>query len=380
MTNTIPDVITCKAAVVREIGGAITVEEIKVDPPKALEVRIKMLCASICHTDILACNGMPFPLFPRIPGHEGVGVVESVGEDVKTTEVKLGDVVMPLYMGECGQCLNCKSGRTNTCHVYPITLNGLMADGTSRMTVAATGEAAYHLFNCSTWSEYMVIDVNYVIKVDPKISLPHASLLSCGFTTGLGAPWKEAPVTKGSSVAVFGLGVVGLGAIKGAQMQGASKIIGVDINEKKASKGKVFGMTDFINPQNHPDRSVSDLIKDITDGLGVDYSFECSGVGPLLNEAIDASKIGIGTTVAIGVGLETNWVIKNLSLLSGRTLKGSLMGGVRTQSDLPIILNKCVNKEIEMDQLLTHEIRLENIQEAFKIMKKPDCLKILIKF
>lgn len=118
---------------------------------------------------------------------------------------------MPLYMGECGQCLNCKSGRTNTCHVYPITLNGLMADGTSRMTVAATGEAAYHLFNCSTWSEYMVIDVNYVIKVDPKISLPHASLLSCGFTTGLGAPWKEAPVTKGSSVAVFGLGVVGLG-------------------------------------------------------------------------------------------------------------------------------------------------------------------------
>ncbi|KAL4561291.1 hypothetical protein LXL04_033455 [Taraxacum kok-saghyz] len=378
--NITPHVITCKAAVVREVGGAITVEEIKVDPPKASEVRIKMLCASICHTDILCCNGIPLPLFPRIPGHEGVGVVESVGEDV-TAEVNPGDVVMPLYMGECGGCLNCKSGRTNICHVYPIDgFTGLMSDGTSRMSVAATGEAIYHHFSCSTWSEYMVINVNYVIKVDPKMSLPHASLLSCGFTTGLGAPWKEAPVTAGSSVAVFGLGVVGLGAIKGAQMQGASKIIGVDINEKKAAKGKLFGMTDFINPQNYPNRKVSDLVKEMTNGLGVDYCFECTGVEPLLNEALESSKIGIGTTVAIGVGLETNFAIGTTSLLSGRTLKGSLMGGVKTQSDLPIILNKCVNKEIEMDQLFTHEISLINIQEAFKILKKSDCLKILITF
>ncbi|XP_076920944.1 alcohol dehydrogenase 1-like isoform X1 [Bidens hawaiensis] len=238
MAHKTPHVITCKAAVVREAGGAITVEEIHVDPPKATEVRIKMLCASICHTDILYCNGKPIPLFPRITGHEGVGyvclytrkkpfelttfikyitrlglvcrMVESIGEDVGA-RVKPGDVVMPLYLGECGECLNCKSGKTNICHVYPIRFDDLMRDGTSRTSVASTGETVYHHFSCSTWSEYTVVDVNYVMKVDPRVPFPHASLLSCGFTTGLGAPWKEATVSKGSSVAVFGLGVVGLG-------------------------------------------------------------------------------------------------------------------------------------------------------------------------
>ncbi|KAL8262699.1 hypothetical protein R6Q59_024048 [Mikania micrantha] len=379
MSHNIPHVITCKAAVVREAGGPITVEEIKVDPPKAREVRIKMLCASICHTDILYCNGIPVPLFPRIPGHEGVGMVESIGEDVGT-QFKPGDVVMPLYLGECGQCLNCKSGKTNICHVYPIGLSGLMRDGTSRMSLASTGETAYHIFSCSTWSEYMVIDVNYLTKVDPRLPLSHVSFLSCGFTTGLGAPWKEAAVTAGSTVAVFGLGVVGLGVIKGAQLQGASTIIGVDINDKKAAIGEVFGMTDFINPKNHPDKSVSELVKEATNGLGVDYSFECTGVESLLNEALEASKIGMGTAVAIGVGLEMNWAIKNTSLLSGRTLKGSLMGGVRTQSDLPVIIDRCINKEIQLDKLLTHEITLEKITEAFEVLKKEGCLKILINF
>ncbi|PWA63785.1 alcohol dehydrogenase superfamily, zinc-type [Artemisia annua] len=379
MTHTIPDVITCKAAVVRELGGAITVEEVKVDPPKASEVRIKMLCASICHTDILCCNGYPLPLFPRIPGHEGVGMVESVGKDV-SPQVKPGDLVIPLLVGECGQCSNCKSGRTNFCNVYPMGLNGLMFDGTSRMSIAGTGETIYHHFTCSTWSEYMVINVNYVLKVDPKLPYPHASFLSCGFSTGLGAPWKEAPVPNGSSVAVFGLGAVGLGVIKGAQMQGAAKIIGVDVNQKKAAKGKAFGMTDFINPQNHPNKLVSDLIKDMTDGQGVDYSFECTGVAPLLNEALEASKIGLGTTILIGVALETSRTLSDPAIMCGRTLKGSLFGGIKTRSDLPVILQKCINKEIEMDELLTHEIRLENIHEAFKIMKKPDCVKILINF
>ncbi|PWA69594.1 alcohol dehydrogenase 1 [Artemisia annua] len=378
MKHSVPEVITCKAAVIHELGGPVIVEEITVDPPKASEARIKMLCSSICHTDILCRKGFPLPLFPRIPGHEGVGMVESIGEDTETA-LKIGDVVIPLYLGECGQCSNCKNGKTNLCHIYPVGFNGLMNDGTSRMSIAATGERIYHHVSCSTWSEYMVIDVNYVLKIDPKMSLPHASLLSCGFTTGFGAPWKEAQVFKGSSVVVFGLGVVGLGAIKGAQMQGASKIIGVDINENKAAKGKVFGMTDFINPKDHPNKSVSDLVKDITDGLGVDYSFECTGVPSLLNEALEASKIGGGTTISIGAG-EINVTVNSLTLLQGRTLKGTMFGGVRTQSDLPIIIQKCMDKEIELGELVTHEVHLENIQAAFEILKKPDCVKILINF
>ncbi|PWA91359.1 alcohol dehydrogenase 1 [Artemisia annua] len=378
MAQKAPGVITCKAAVVWELGGPVVLEEIRVDPPKASEVRIKMLCASLCHTDVLCTKGFPIPLFPRIPGHEGVGVIESVGKDAKG--LKPGDIVMPLYLGECGQCLNCKTGKTNLCHVYPPSFSGLMNDGTSRMSIARTGESIYHFASCSTWTEYAVADCNYVLKINPKISYPHASFLSCGFTTGFGATWRETQVSKGSSVAVFGIGTVGLGVIKGAQLQGASKIIGVDVNQYKAAKGKVFGMTDFINPKDHPDKSVSELVKELTHGLGVDHCFECTGVPSLLNEALEASKIGIGTVVPIGAGGEASVAINSLILFSGRTLKFTAFGGVRTQSDLPVIIDKCLNKEIQLDELLTHEIHLDNIQEAFEILKKPDCVKILIKF
>ncbi|KAF5767769.1 Alcohol dehydrogenase 1 [Helianthus annuus] len=379
MAQNAPGVITCKAAVIRQVGGHVTVEEIKVEPPQTGEVRIKMLCASICHTDVLACKGFPIPLFPRVPGHEGVGMIESVGKDAGGG-LKPGDIVMPLYLGECGECLNCKTGKTNLCHTYPPPFSGLMNDGTSRMSIAKTGERLYHFTSCSTWSEYAVVDFNYVLKLDPKMPLPHASFLSCGFTTGFGAPSREAQVHKGSTVAVFGLGTVGLGVINGSKMQGASKIIGVDINNKKEAKGKLFGMTDFINPKDHPNKSTSELVKDITHGLGVDYCFECTGVPSLLNEALDASKFGIGTVVPIGAGGGPNVAINSLTLFSGRTLKFTSFGGVRTRSDLPIILQKCLNKEIQLDELLTHEIHLDNIQEAFEILKKPDCLKILINF
>ncbi|KAI3795917.1 hypothetical protein L1987_38578 [Smallanthus sonchifolius] len=379
MTSMAPGVITCKAAVIWELGGQVKVEEVKVDPPQAGEIRIKMLCASICHTDVLCCKGFPIPLFPRIPGHEGVGMIESIGEEVGGG-LKQGDIVIPLYLGECGQCLNCKTRRTNLCHTYPPPFSGLMNDGTSRMSVAKTGQRLYHFTSCSTWSEYTVVDFNYVLKIDPSMPISHASFLSCGFSTGFGAPWREAQVREGSSVAVFGLGTVGLGVINGSKMLGASKIITVDINGKKAEKGNVFGMTDFINPKDHPDKSLSELVREITHGLGVDYCFECTGVPSLLNEALEASKFGIGTVVPIGAGGEPQVAINSLILFSGRTLKFTSFGGVRTRSDLPIILQKCMNKEIQLDELLTHEIHLDNIQEAFEILKKPDCLKILINF
>ncbi|GJW57302.1 alcohol dehydrogenase-like 1 protein [Tanacetum coccineum] len=224
MTNMIPDVITCKAAVVREAGGVITVEEINIDPPKASEVRIKMLCASICHTDILT-------------------FVSSLSQDMKGSGAQDGRE----HRGRRGYKGETRGHSDSTSYIVNVD--------NAKMSIAATGETIYHQFSCSTWSEYMIIDVNFVLKVDREIPLPYASFLSCGFTTGFGAPLKEASVHSGSSVAVFGLGVVGLGVIKGAQMQGASKIIRVDINDKKSAKGKVFGMTDFINPQNHPGTS-----------------------------------------------------------------------------------------------------------------------------
>ncbi|GJW57299.1 alcohol dehydrogenase-like 1 protein [Tanacetum coccineum] len=233
-------------------GRPITVEEVKVDLPKASEVRIKMLCASICHTDILFCNG---PLFLCIYGHEGVGMVESVGKDV-SPQVKLEDLVIPLFICGCGQCSNCKSGITNFCNVYPMGMNGIMFDGTLRMSIVDPKMALPHasFLSCGfttglgeTWKEAPVpIGASVTVfglgdvglGVDPKMALPHASFLSCGFTTGLGATWKEAPVPSGASVIVFGLGDVGLGVIKGAQMQGALKVIGVDVNEKRQKKAR----------------------------------------------------------------------------------------------------------------------------------------------
>ncbi|XP_060185634.1 8-hydroxygeraniol oxidoreductase-like [Lycium barbarum] len=373
-----PKVITCKAAVVWKEGERLKMEEIKVDPPKSNEVRIKMLFASLCHTDILCSKGFSIPLFPRVLGHEGVGMIESVGENV--TNVKEGDIVMPLYLGECKECPNCKSGRTNLCHKYPMDLSGLMLDGTSRMSINGGQQLIYHSLSCSTWSEYTVINANYAVKVDPqKIPLPHASLLCCGFTTGYGAAWREVHVGKGSTVAVLGLGAVGLGVVDGARSQGAVKIIGVDINELRRGKGEAFGMTDFINPKDCK-TSISDMIKDVTGGLGVDYVFECTGIPSMLNEAIEASKLGMGTIVLIGAGNGISREFNLIPLLCGRTMKGSIYGGIRVHSDLPTILHRCANKEIQLDELITHQISFTEINQSFELLKDPHCVKVLIKF
>ncbi|XP_059625089.1 8-hydroxygeraniol oxidoreductase-like [Cornus florida] len=373
MSKTNSQVITCKAAVSWGAGLPLKVEEIQVEPPKSSEIRIKMLCASLCHTDILCCNGLPVPLFPRVPGHEGAGMVESVGEGVRG--FKEGDIVMPTYIGECGKCENCKSGKSNLCLAYPLGFSGLMPDGTSRMSI--NGQKLYHFFSCSTWSEYIVIDSNYVVKLDPRISLPHASFISCGFATGFGATWKEAKIHKGSSVAILGLGAVGLGVVEGARNRGASKIIGIDINDKKREKGEAFGMTDFINPSDS-DKPISELVKEFTGGTGVDYCFECTGVATLVNEALEATKVGIGTSILIGAGLQQKGMINFVPLLCGRTLKGSIYGGLKIQSDLPTIFDKCINKEINLDELLTHEVSLDEINKAFELLKQPDCVKVLI--
>ncbi|CAJ1934105.1 unnamed protein product [Sphenostylis stenocarpa] len=314
-------VLTCKAAICWGIGHPVTVEEIEVDPPKATEVRVKMLTASICHTDISSIQGFPSINFPLALGHEGVGIVESVGDQVTT--FKEGDMVIPTYIGECQTCENCVSGKTNLCLTYPLRLTGLLPDNTSRMSIR--GQRLHYVLSCATWSEYMVSDVNYILKVDPTIDPVHASFISCGFSTGFGAVWKEAKVESGSSVAVFGLGAVGLGAVSGAKIMGATKIIGIDKNEKKREKGEACGMTHFINPGDSA-KSVSELVKELSGGMGVDYSFECTGIAPLLTESLEATKV-----------------------------------------------------EFPLQELFTHEVPLEDINKAFELLKDPNCVKVAIK-
>ncbi|XP_027355884.1 alcohol dehydrogenase-like 2 isoform X2 [Abrus precatorius] len=338
-------VITCKAAICWGVGKPLTVEEIQIDPPKATEVRVKMLCASVCHTDISSTQGFPHANFPIALGHEGVGVVESVGDQVKN--LKQGDVVIPTYI-----------------------------DNTSRMSIR--GQRLHHVLSCATWSEYMVIDSNYILKVDSRIDPAHASFISCGFSTGFGAAWREAKVKSGSSVAVFGLGAVGLGAVSGAKMQGATKIIGIDKNEMKREKGEAFGITDYINPADS-DKSVSELVKELSGGMGVDYSFECTGVAPLLTESLEATKMGKGKTIAIGTGTEPIVPLGLASIMYGRTLKGSVFGGLKAISDLSITANKCQKEEFPLQELLTHEVALADINKAFELLKQRNCVKVVIK-
>ncbi|MED6176378.1 hypothetical protein PIB30_087674, partial [Stylosanthes scabra] len=356
-------------------GEAVKLEEIQVDPPKANEVRVKMLCASICHSDITSIQGLlPYFHYPLALGHEGVGVVETVGDGV--TNFKEGDMVIPTYIGECKECEHCNSGKSNMCLTYPMRFTGLMPDNTSRMS--CRGNTLYYCLTFGTWSEYTVIDVNYLVKVDPSMNPAHASFISCGFSTGYGAAWKEARVESGSSVAVFGLGAVGLGAISGAKMMGASKIIGIDTNEMKREKGEAFGMTHFINP-NDSEKSPSTLVKGLSNGFGVDCSFECTGVGPLLTESLEATKLGSGKAISIGAGNEVTIPFGHASLLFGRTLKGSIFGGLKPISDLSIMADKCQKQEFPLEELHTHEVQLEDINKAFEMLKQPSCVKIVIK-
>ncbi|KAL1542891.1 8-hydroxygeraniol oxidoreductase-like [Salvia divinorum] len=372
--NTTPRAITCKAVVAWKQSEALKVEEVEVDPPNSTQVRIKMLYASICHTDITCwiCS-TDITRFPLIPGHEGAGVIESVGEEVK--DLKVGDTVMILYVGECGECWNCASGKTNLCSRYPLIISD---DGTSR--IYAKGQRIYRMFSSSTWSEYAVVESNYVVKVDPRMPLSHACLLTCGFTTGYGGVWKELKFEKGSTVAVLGLGVVGLGAVKASQILGASKIFGIEVNDMKRDMARAFGVTDFVNPK-HSDKPISQLIKEATGGLGVDYCIECTGVASLLNEAIASTKVGVGETVLLGIPAERKAELSYIPMIQGRILKGSNFGGVKIHSDLPKIVEKCINKEINLGDLITHEVSLADINKGFlEYMKQPDCIKVIIKF
>nr|KJB64119.1 hypothetical protein B456_010G038400 [Gossypium raimondii] len=343
-SGTAGKVIRCKAAVCRNPGEPLVIEEIMVDPPKAWEIRIKILCTSLCHSDVTfwKISIGPFALFPRIFGHEAVGVVESVGEHVE--EFQEGDMVVPVFRPNCRECRDCKSQKGNGCSIFGDKLVAEMPrDGTSRFK-GMNGETLHHFLSVSSFSEYTVVDVVHVVKISSEFPAEKACLLSCGVSTGIGAAWKVADIEEGSTVAIFGLGAVGLAVAEGARLRGASKIIGVDLNQEKFEIGKKFGVSEFINPTTCGEKKVSEVIKEITDG-GVDYSFECIGLASLMEEAFNSSRVNWGKTVILGVEMHhTPLPINTYFLLRGRTVTGCFFGGLKAKSDIPILAQKYLHK------------------------------------
>ncbi len=369
--------ITCKAAVAWAAKEPLKIEEVVVAAPKAGEVRVKLLASGVCHTDAYTLSGEdPEGVFPAILGHEGGGIVESIGEGV--TSVAVGDHVIPLYTPECGECKFCKSGKTNLCQKIRETQGkGLMPDGTTRFT--CKGKPIYHYMGTSTFSEYTVLPEISIAKVNPEAPLKKVCLLGCGVTTGIGAVLNTAKVQVGDTVAIFGLGGIGLSAVIGASMAGASRIIGVDVNTDKFELATKLGVTDCVNPKDY-DKPIQEVIVDLTDG-GVDYSFECIGNVDVMRSALECCHKGWGESVIIGVaGAGKEIATRPFQLVTGRVWRGSAFGGVKGRSELPAIVNQYMNGEFELDDFITHTMGLEQINEAFDLMHEGKSIRSVIHF
>ncbi|KAK3038870.1 hypothetical protein RJ639_028592 [Escallonia herrerae] len=370
--------IRCRAAVARKAGEPLVMEEVVVAPPSSHEVRIKILCTSLCYSDITFWKMEDPPgYFPRILGHEAYGVVESVGENV--ADFTEGDTVIPIFLPDCGECTDCRSKKSNLCTKLPFKVSPWMhRDETSRFT-DLNGDTVYHFLYVSSFSEYTVVDIAHLTKVDPALPPNRACLLSCGVSTGIGAAWRTAKVEAGSSVAIFGLGAIGLAVAEGARLCGATRIIGVDVNPDKFEIGKKFGVTDFVNSRECGNKTVSQVIIEMTDG-GADYCFECVGLSSIVREAYDSCRKGWGKTVVLGVdkpGSQLNFSSFEV-LHHGKTLCGSLFGGLKPKSDVPILLKRYMDKELRLDEFVTHEVSFEDINKAFDLLLGGKSLRCVI--
>jgi len=371
------ETITCKAAIAWEAGKPLSIEEVQVAPPKAGEVRVKIIATGVCHTDAFTLSGDdPEGIFPAILGHEGGGIVESIGEGV--TSVSVGDHVIPLYTPECGECKFCKSGKTNLCQKIRETQGkGLMPDGTTRFS--QNGKPIYHYMGCSTFSEYTVLPEISLAKINKSAPLEEVCLLGCGVTTGMGATVNAAKVQKGDSVAVFGLGGIGLSAIIGAQMAGAVRIVAIDLNEKKFDLAKKLGATDCINPKDY-DKPIQEVIVELTDG-GVDWSFECIGNVNVMRSALECCHKGWGESVIIGVaGAGQEISTRPFQLVTGRVWRGTAFGGVKGRSQLPDYVERYLAGEFKLSDFITHTMKLEDINEAFDLMHEGESIRSVIHY
>lgn len=371
------DFIRSKAAIAWGPNQPLSVEYVDVMMPKAGEVMVKITATGVCHTDAYTLSGEdPEGVFPAILGHEGAGIVTAIGEGV--TSVAIGDHVIPLYTPECGECKFCTSGKTNLCQKIRETQGkGLMPDGTSRFY--KDGQPIFHYMGTSTFSEYTVLPEISLAKVNPQAPLEEVCLLGCGVTTGMGAVMNTAKVQAGDTVAIFGLGGIGLSAIIGAKMAGAARIIGIDINTSKFELATKLGATDLINPKDH-DQPIQDVIVAMTDG-GVDFSFECIGNVDVMRSALECCHKGWGESVIIGVaGAGQEISTRPFQLVTGRVWRGSAFGGVKGRSQLPDIVEQYMAGEFALDDFITHTMALEDINEAFELMHAGKSIRSVIHY
>ena len=366
-----------RAAVAWEAGQPLSVEEVEVAGPKDGEVLVRLVATGVCHTDAYTLSGEdPEGAFPAILGHEGGGVVEEVGAGVSS--VKVGDHVIPLYTPECRECAFCTSGKTNLCQAIRATQGqGVMPDGTTRFS--ANGKDVLHFMGTSTFSEYTVLPEIAVAKISKEAPLEKVCLLGCGITTGIGAVLNTAKVEAGSTVAVFGLGGVGLSVIQGAVMANAARIVAIDANAGKEEMARQLGATDFVNPKDY-DAPIQEVIVDLTDG-GVDYSFEAVGNVDLMRAALECCHKGWGESTIIGVaGAGQEISTRPFQLVTGRVWRGSAFGGVKGRTQLPKMVDQYLSGEIKVDEMITHTMGLEEINKAFDLMHEGKSIRSIIHF
>ncbi|HIG42882.1 MAG: S-(hydroxymethyl)glutathione dehydrogenase/class III alcohol dehydrogenase [bacterium] len=365
-----------RAAVAWEAGKPLEIEEIEVAGPSAGEVLVRMVATGVCHTDAFTLSGDdPEGIFPAVLGHEGGGIVEETGPGV--TSVAVGDHVIPLYTAECRECKFCKSGKTNLCSSVRATQGqGLMPDGSTRFS-SQNGTEIFHYMGTSTFSEYSTVAEVSLAKINKSAPLDKVCLLGCGVTTGIGAVLNTAKVEPGASVAIFGLGGIGLSVVQGAVLAKAGRIIAIDTNPDKFEMARQMGATDCINPKDYPD-PIQDVIVDMTDG-GVDYSFECVGNVNLMRSALECCHKGWGESIIIGVaGSGQEISTRPFQLVTGRVWRGTAFGGVKGRTQLPGMVDQYMSGDIKLDEFITFTLGLEDINKAFDYMHAGKSIRSVI--
>ena len=367
-----------RAAVAWEAGKPLTIETIEVGGPRAGEVLVEVMATGVCHTDAYTLSGLDSEgKFPAILGHEGAGIVREIGAGVRS--VKVGDHVIPLYTPECRECKTCLSRRSNLCTSIRATQGqGVMPDGRSRFS--CTGNEVFHYMGCSTFSNFTVLPEIAVAKVREDAPFEKICYVGCGVTTGVGAVVYTAKVWPGANVVVFGLGGIGLNVIQGARMVGADKIIGVDLNPARETIARKFGMTHFVNPNEVGRDKVVQALVDLTGG-GADFSFECIGNTTTMRQALECCHRGWGESIVIGVapsGAEIS--TRPFQLVTGRVWRGSAFGGARGRTDVPKIVDWYMEGKINIDDLITHVMPLEKINDAFDLMHAGKSIRSVVVF